>query len=96
MSSNTILYAIYRMGYHGRATTHGFRAVASMILNEGNLFNPRLDRASASARGKNEVRRAYNAAEWTLDRRRMMQWWANHITVVALEGNKIVPLRRAS
>jgi integrase len=29
MSSNTMLYALYRMGYHGRATTHGFRAVAS-------------------------------------------------------------------
>jgi hypothetical protein len=31
MSSNTMLYAICRMGYHGRATTHGFRAVASTI-----------------------------------------------------------------
>jgi hypothetical protein len=39
MSSNTMLYPIYRMGYHGRATTHGFRAVASTILNETNLFN---------------------------------------------------------
>jgi len=39
MSSNTMLYALYRMGYHGRATTHGFRAVASTILNETNLFN---------------------------------------------------------
>jgi len=28
------VYALYRMGYHGRATTHGFRAVASTILNE--------------------------------------------------------------
>src|SRR5258706_16143145 len=40
MSSNTMLYALYRMGYHGRATTHGFRGVASTILNESNLFNP--------------------------------------------------------
>jgi integrase len=39
MSSNTMLYALYRMGYHGRATTHGFRSVASTILNESNLFN---------------------------------------------------------
>src|SRR5260370_7869505 len=38
MSSNTMLYALYRMGYHGRATTHGFRGVASTILNESNLF----------------------------------------------------------
>jgi len=39
MSSNMMLYALYRMGYHGRATTHGFRSVASTILNESNLFN---------------------------------------------------------
>ena len=38
MSSNTMLYALYRMAYHGRATTHGFRGVASTILNESNLF----------------------------------------------------------
>ena len=28
MSNNTMLFALYRMGYHGRATTHGFRRVA--------------------------------------------------------------------
>jgi hypothetical protein len=41
-------------------------------------------------------RRAYNAAEWMPDRRRMMQWWADHITAMALEGDNIVPLSRAS
>jgi hypothetical protein len=40
------------------------------------------------------VRRAYNAAEWMPDRRRMMQWWADHITALALEGDKIIPLSR--
>jgi hypothetical protein len=45
---------------------------------------------------RNEVRRAYNAAEWMLDRRRMMQWWADHLTAIALESSKIVPLPRAS
>ena len=39
MSSNTMLYALYRLGYHGRATTRRFRGVASTILNESNLFN---------------------------------------------------------
>ncbi len=34
MSENTLLYAIYRMGYHSKATVHGFRATASTILNE--------------------------------------------------------------
>ena len=38
ISENTMLYAIYRMGYHHRATTHGFRALASTILNECGLW----------------------------------------------------------
>jgi len=96
MSSNTMLYALYRMGYHGRATTHGFRAVASTILNESNLFNRDWIERQLAHVERNEVRRAYNSAEWMPDRRRMMQWWADHITAMALEGNKIVPLQRAS
>jgi integrase len=95
MSSNTMLYAIYRMGYHGRATTHGFRAVASTILNESNLFNRDWIERQLAHVERNEVRRAYNAAEWMPDRRRMMQWWADHITVMAKEEDKVVPIVRA-
>src|SRR6476620_5658759 len=94
MSSNTMLYALYRMGYHGRATTHGFRGVASTILNESNLFNRDWIERQLAHVERNEVRRAYNAAEWMPDRRRMMQWWADHITAMAMESDKIVPLSR--
>jgi hypothetical protein len=34
MSENTLLYAMYRMRYHSKATVHGFRATTSTILNE--------------------------------------------------------------
>lgn len=34
MSNNTILYALYRLGYHSRMTGHGFRGIASTILHE--------------------------------------------------------------
>ena len=92
MSSNTMLYALYRMGYHGRATTHGFRGVASTILNESNLFNRDWIERQLAHVERNEVRRA----EWMPDRRRMMQWWADHITAMALPSANIVPLSRAS
>ncbi len=94
MSSNTMLYALYRMGYHGRATTHGFRAVASTILNESNLFNRDWIERQLAHVERNEVRRAYNAAEWMPDRRRMMQWWADRIT--SLAGGNVIPLSQAS
>jgi integrase len=96
MSSNTMLYALYRMGYHGRATTHGFRAVASTILNESNLFNRDWIERQLAHVERNEVRRAYNAAEWMPDRRRMMQWWADHITAMTMKEDKVTRLARAS
>ncbi|QDM26329.1 tyrosine-type recombinase/integrase [Tardiphaga sp. vice304] len=80
MSSNTMLYALYRMGYHGRATTHGFRGVASTILNESNLFNRDWIERQLAHVERNEVRRAYNAAEWLPDRRKMMQWWSDYLS----------------
>jgi integrase len=82
MSSNTMLYALYRMGYHGRATTHGFRSVASTILNESNLFNRDWIERQLAHVERNDVRRAYNTAEWMPDRRKMMQWWADYLSHV--------------
>ena len=46
MSENTMLYALYRMGYHSRTTGHGFRSTASTILNEHG-FHAGRDRAPA-------------------------------------------------
>ncbi len=34
MSENTMLYALYRMGYHSRATGHGFPRVTPYAGNE--------------------------------------------------------------
>jgi integrase len=94
MSANTMLYALYRMGYHGRATTHGFRSVASTILNEANFNRDWIERQLAHVEG-NEVRRAYNAAEWLSDRRNMMQWWADFLDERRIEGGNVVLIGRA-
>lgn len=88
MSNNTMLYALYRLGYHGRATTHGFRSLASTILNEHNFNRDWIERQLAHVE-QNEVRRAYNAAEWLSDRRRMMQWWADYIDTLSSEVAKV-------
>ncbi len=40
VSENTFLFALYRLGFHSRATTHGFRATASTYLNESGKFRP--------------------------------------------------------
>ena len=77
MSNNTMLYALYRLGYHSRATVHGFRATASTALNEMGFRADVIERQLAHQ--DNNVRAAYNRAEYLPERRAMMIHWANHL-----------------
>lgn len=78
MSENTMLYALYRMGYHSRTTGHGFRSTASTILNEHGFHADVIERQLAHGE-RNKVRAAYNHAQYLPERRKMMQWWADYL-----------------
>jgi integrase len=78
MSENTMLYALYRMGYHSRTTGHGFRSTASTILNEHGFRADVIERQLAHSE-RNAVRAAYNHAQYLPERRKMMQWWADYL-----------------
>jgi integrase len=82
ISENNLLYALYRMGYHGRATGHGFRATASTILNEHGFSTDHIERQLAHAE-RNKVRAAYNHAQYLPERRKMMQWWADYLDSIS-------------
>jgi integrase len=82
MSENTMLYALYRMGYHSRTTGHGFRSTASTILNEHGFRADVIERQLAHTE-RNTVRAAYNHAQYLPERRNMMQWWADYLDTVA-------------
>ncbi len=78
MSENTLLYALYRMGYHSRATVHGFRSVASTILNENGFNADWIERQLAHDEA-NKIRGAYNAAQYLQGRREMLQWYGDYL-----------------
>ena len=78
MSENTMLYAMYRMGYHSRATVHGLRATMSTLLNEKG-HNPDVIEHLLSHQDSNKVRAAYNRAEYLSERRITLQWLADHL-----------------
>jgi integrase len=86
MSNNTMLYALYRLGYHGRATVHGFRAMASTALNEMGFRSDVIERQLAHQQ-QNSVRAAYNRAEYVIERRAMMNRWADRLDEIA--GNVV-------
>jgi integrase len=92
MSENTILYALYRMGYHSRATGHGFRSTASTILNEHGFMPDVIERQLAHCE-RNQVRAAYNHAEYLPARRKMMQWWGDYLDAVANGKKPPAPAR---
>jgi len=85
MSENTMLYALYRMGYHSRTTGHGFRSTASTILNEHDFPPDVIERQLAHCE-RNKVRAAYNYAQYLPQRRKMMQWWSDYLDEAAIES----------
>lgn len=90
MSENTMLYALYRMGYHSRTTGHGFRSTASTILNEHGFMSDVIERQLAHSE-RNKVRAAYNHAQYLPERRKMLQWWADYLDTVTA-SRKAPPL----
>ncbi|ESY07325.1 tyrosine-type recombinase/integrase [Mesorhizobium sp. RSR565B] len=78
ISQNTLIYALYRMGYHSRATVHGFRGTASTVLNEHGFNRDWIERQLAHTE-RSDVRAAYNTAEWLADRQKMLIWWSNYL-----------------
>lgn len=76
MSENAILYLIGRIGYGGKMTGHGFRTVASTWANEGGYNRDAIERQLAHV-PKDQVRAAYNRAEWIAERRTMLQAWSD-------------------
>lgn len=85
VNSQSANMALKRMGFGGELVSHGLRALASTTLNEQG-FNPDVIEAALAHVDRNEVRKAYNRAEYLEQRRKLMCWWSDHITA-ASEGN---------
>lgn len=96
MSENTVLAALRRLGYtKDEMTGHGFRSMASTMLNEMNRWNRDAIERQLAHGERNAVRAAYNFAEHLPERRRMMQAWADHLDSLKA-GAKVTPLHSAS
>ena len=81
-NSQTANMALKRMGFEGRLVSHGMRSMASTILNEHG-WDPELIEVALAHVDKDEVRSAYNRAEYIERRRPMMAWWSEHIQKAA-------------
>lgn len=77
-NSQTANMALKRMGFAGRLVSHGLRSIASTTLNEQG-FDAELIEAALAHTDENQVRSAYNRADYFERRKPMMEWWSNHI-----------------
>ena len=80
MSENTVNAALRRLGYSGdEMTAHGFRAMASTLLNESGKWSPDAIERALAHKDKDAVRAAYHrGAHWS-ERVEMAQWWADYL-----------------
>ena len=79
---NWMSNAMVKMGWKDRAVPHGFRRTFSTIANEHagrEHFHPDWIEFQIAHQDENAVRAIYNGADYLEDRRRMMNWWSNHL-----------------
>jgi integrase len=94
MSENTVNAALRRLGYDkSEMTGHGFRSMASTLLNEQGWHHDAIERQLAHIE-RNAVRGAYNYAEHLPERRRMVQAWADFLDGLR-SGTNVVAFRVA-
>jgi integrase len=96
LSENTMNVALRRMGYsQDEATSHGFRATASSLLNESGKWSADVIERALGHQDPDEVRRAYARGEHWKERVLMNQWWADHLDLLR-EGRAavVVPMAR--
>jgi integrase len=88
ISENRMLDIMYRIGLRGKATVHGFRGLASTVLNESGRFQPDWIEHQLAHKPRG-VRAAYNAAQYLAHRRPMMQWWADYLDEMEAKGEEL-------
>jgi hypothetical protein len=79
ISDMTLLAGLRRLGYgKDEMTVHGFRSMASTLLNEQGYNRDWIERQLAHGE-RDSVRAAYNYAQYLPERRLMMQEWADYL-----------------
>jgi len=89
MSGDAIRMALNRMGFEGKMTTHGFRALAMTTLKEKLGYrHETVDRQLAHAQ-KDKIASAYDQAQFLEERKKMMQHWADYLDGIKNSSNVV-------
>jgi integrase len=90
MSANTLNAALRALGFSkDQMTAHGFRHMASSLLNESGKWNRDAIERQLAHTDQDSIRAAYNFSELLPDRRRMMQWWSDRLDALSASNNVV-------
>lgn len=95
ISENTLNKGLAQLGYKGVATAHGFRSLASTVMNEHGFNRDAIERQLAHTEA-DKIRAAYNRSQYLKERTAMMQWWADFTEGKAKNTAKIIQMARKS
>lgn len=94
MSENTVNAALRRLGFSGdEMTAHGFRAMASTLLNESGKWQPDAIERALAHKDRDPIRAAYHRGAHWAERVQMAQWWSDYLDQLRRDG-AVVPIRR--
>ena len=98
LSENTMNAALRRMGVTAdEHSSHGFRATASTLLNASNLFSIDAIEHSLAHQDRDAVRRAYARGDAMAERKKMAQWWADHLDLLrGGEAGKVITMAKTA
>lgn len=92
ISENTMNAALRRLGYgHDDMTAHGFRAMASTLLNQSGKWRPDVVERALAHGERDKIRAAYNRAQYWDERVKMAQWWSNYLDVLR-DGAQVISI----
>jgi len=90
MSNGTVNVAIKKLGYHGRMTAHGFRALARTTIREKLRYDSEVIERQLAHAPSGSLGAAYDRTQFIEERHEMMQDWANYVDAVSSEKNVII------
>ncbi len=80
------------MGYQGQHPAHRFKTTASTLLHEQGFHSDMIERQLSHAE-RNKVKAAYNRAQHLVERRKMMQSWADYLDALKT-GAVVIPFSK--
>jgi integrase len=96
MSENTVNSALRRLGFTGdEMTAHGFRAMASTLLNESGKWSPDAIERSLAHKDRDGIRAAYHRGSHWNERVEMAQWWADYLDLLK-RGADVISISRST